>query len=255
MLALAQHEVPDVEDRVAFAYDPRVAEFEQRLCVGHVLRLPVFILLGIRRRALRVCAARPLPDCTRRVPAGIVPWTRFDLKGTRTYMRRPLPETPRGRALPVCLALLVLSTSIALLAGCARGGETQAPPEATPEQPALEAMRLEVRNETLPQGFPLEIPMPGGEVSRVDHQGTPGAEAWQYEMVLGAPVASAADWYEQAYSGRSWTLTERSADGNAVELVFHKGLAESLVSLVPDAHRTTRARASIGLGVPVTQTY
>ena len=148
-----------------------------------------------------------------------------------------------------------------VLAGC---GAPAATPTAAPQAPAaqgggatqgspsgLVAMGLEQIRSEIDSGFPVETPVPEGEVVRGEAQ---GPDAWDYELIVSAPVSSVVDWYRQAYGSRSWAVTdERPIEGGGIEVTLQKGGAGTRVTATPEG-QGTRVVVVLGIGESVLQT-
>jgi hypothetical protein len=110
--------------------------------------------------------------------------------------------------------------------------------------------REQVRSE-IASSFPIEVPVPAGQVARGQAQ---GSDAWDYEVVVEAPQADVVAWYREGYVGRSWQLVQErdvSADSSVgTELTLRKGAAESRIVVIEEGRRT-RAKAVLGIGAPV----
>lgn len=141
-----------------------------------------------------------------------------------------------------------------LLSGCAGAGVRfdagpASPSQTTPAE-ALEPMAVEQKRSAIATSFPLEVPVPDGEVVRGEAQ---GQSAWDYEVVVNRPLSAVESWYTGAYTGRLWELAGREQTAAGVSLTFRKGAAESRVTLSERGGRTT-ASVILGVGAPVLQT-
>jgi len=117
-------------------------------------------------------------------------------------------------------------------------------------------MSPEMKRETMAEGFPIEVPVPQGEVTRAVTQ---GGGIWDYEIGVAASPEALADWFANTYSGRSWTVVGQGSlteGSGGVYLELRKGAAESRVEVL-DAigGEPTVARVTVGVGTPVLGTY
>lgn len=155
------------------------------------------------------------------------------------------------QALIALASLAVLAAG--LLSGCdgaARSAVPSGSPSQTAPSEALEPMAVEQKRSAIATSFPLEVPVPDGEIVRGEAQGD---SAWDYEIVVDRPLAAVETWYTQAYAGRVWELAGREQTSSGVSLTFRKGGAESRVTLSENDGRTT-ASVILGVGSPVLQT-
>jgi len=148
----------------------------------------------------------------------------------------------------VCAAVFV----VAQISGCGSTPPTlssaentssvRPPTTATPVQEPIEPMTPAEKRSVMAEGFPVEIPVPQGRVTRAQAQ---GAEAWDYEIHVAASPQALHDWFASTYSGRNWTVVGEGplSDGGSY-LELKKGTAESRVD-IPNGHgfeRYTRTR-------------
>jgi len=106
----------------------------------------------------------------------------------------------------------------------------------------------EVRSK-IASSFPAELPVAQGVVVTGRAQ---GSDAWDYELVVAAPVKTVAIWYSDQYERRGWDLLEGRIAGEEVRLTLRKGLGESQITLKPAKDSTGTAVVGIAsVGVPV----
>ncbi len=99
--------------------------------------------------------------------------------------------------------------------------------------------------------FPPEVPVVRGVVQSGKAQ---GPDAWDYSLMSYEEPASVAEWYRQAYRGRSWELvSDRALETGEAELTFQKGGAQSRLTIGRQAG-ATRVDAIVGVGAPVLET-
>ncbi len=155
-------------------------------------------------------------------------------------------------AAALCVVLVGCGTPAATPSAAPQSPAPQASDEAAQGSPSgLATMGLEQVRSEIDSGFPVETPVPAGVVVR---GGAQGPDAWDYELIVSAPVSSVIEWYRQAYTGRSWAVTdERPIEGGGAEMTLLKGGAESRVSATPKG-RGTRVVVILGIGEPVLQT-
>lgn len=149
----------------------------------------------------------------------------------------------------------VLATVLTALAlsGCTPPLDRR--PEPRSQGPAR-PMPYAKRRSDLPTGFPMQVPILDGRVTRaiVQH---PGA-VWLYDIETSLTVEAAATWYRDAYTRADWTVSAQSAKGmagaRAVTLDLRKGDgAESLVRVTPTKDARAIVSVAVGLGVPSSQ--
>lgn len=147
--------------------------------------------------------------------------------------------------------LATLALAAALLAtGCTPG--TSADTTSPAEQAAVVIEQMPPDEKALiAPGFPVQIPVPEGILVRGRAQ---GPDAWDYELIVEAPPAQVADWYQQWMARASWKLVDASPrDDGGYNLGFAKGGAESRVE-VTRKDNGARVLAGIGVGAPVLET-
>lgn len=117
---------------------------------------------------------------------------------------------------------------------------------------AIRPMTVDEKRAQIATSFPLEVPLPGGEVRRGEAQGD---TAWDYEIIVDAPVATLSDWYKQYYTARSWNVaSEDQLSGGGVKLTLLKNDAQSRIVIEPQSGEKTKATGVLGVGTPVLQT-
>lgn len=174
------------------------------------------------------------------------------------------PDRPfwlRGSARrPLAMAVLSCVVVLGPLVGCGASGDGASTSTRSPagspvaEQPAvtLRPLPYERRTAALPAGFPLEVPVPDGVVTRAEAQGD---SAWVYQIVVTAPAGDVARWYRSAYGGANWSVTSDAVRSSGGTITFEKGAgAQSKVSIRSDTGRSS-VTASVGIGEPVNQTF
>lgn len=147
-------------------------------------------------------------------------------------------------------AVLAVVLAVLALSGCTPKLDRR--PEPRSQGPAR-SMPYEKRRSDLPTGFPLQVPVLDGRVTRavVQH---PGA-VWLYDLETSLTVDAAVAWYRDAYLGADWTISAQSARGmataRAVTLDMKKGDgAQSLVRVTPTEDARAIVSVAVGLGVP-----
>jgi hypothetical protein len=153
----------------------------------------------------------------------------------------------------LCVGALLASW---LLAGCSSAVSEQPPAEEQSAGPSVEAMSPERKRESMALAFPVEVPVPVGEVTRARTQ---GPDAWDYEIEVDATPEGVAKWYADAYTGRSWTIVgsgELTQGRGGYYLELRKNAAESRVDVLAGENaRPTTVRAVVGIGAPVLETF
>lgn len=159
----------------------------------------------------------------------------------------------RRRTLVVAACL-----AVALLTGCqskADGARLAPSSETSPAAAAaapIKAMTIEEKQQLVAENFQPEVPLPFGEVVSGKAQGD---NAWDYELVIAAPPAAVASWYQQAYLGRDWQLAQQTGDAQGgVTLTLTKGAAETRVTITGVGSAESRVSGVLGVGAPVLQT-
>lgn len=154
--------------------------------------------------------------------------------------------------------LAAVTVAIVLLAaGCSAGVNGPAAPSQPTIPPApvepmpVEPMPVEQKRAALPPGFPIEVPVPDGIITGVQQQGD---DVWVYSIALAAAPEAALDWYSSAYASANWAEAERSA-GRTSRVLFQKGGAQSEVSVAGQSDGSSTAQVTIGIGVPVGETF
>lgn len=115
-----------------------------------------------------------------------------------------------------------------------------------------QAMPLEQR-ESLPPGFPIEIPALAGEITLAE---TTGEDAelgpWHYSVTSDSETAAIVDWFKQAYAGRSWRLIAEAEETDGYAMIFTKGSgAWSTVHVVAaEAGQSVEVWAGISVPAP-----
>lgn len=158
----------------------------------------------------------------------------------------------------IALASVLLGLAVsAVLAGCtpvipAGTAEESVPSPAMPSRKD-DPFRMdqdEVRAR-IATNFPAEVPVVSGDVVQGRAQGT---SAWDYELTVGAPAPTVAEWYFAEYQRRSWKLVEQPTpaptDGTFL-LTMRKGLAESQITITHISQNESRVNVILGVGTPV----
>ena len=118
----------------------------------------------------------------------------------------------------------------------------------------IKPMTIQQKQQLIAPTFQMEVPVPFGDVVRGEAQ---GPEAWDYEVIVKAPVAAVAEWYQSAYVGREWKLADQSSpSADSVQLTFTKNAAQTQVTIEPVSGDATHSRVKgiLGVGAPVLQT-
>lgn len=157
---------------------------------------------------------------------------------------------PRPRA--AVLALVALVALGTMLSGCS-------PKAATLSQPAdsldgvapapLTQMTPAEKTSKIASSFPMQIPVPVGDVVRGEAQ---GGSAWVYEVVVSGDVKSVQRWYLDVYSGSEWTVLSRT--DTVLDLQKNRAQSQLRFEGVRGGEPKTRVTAGIGVGTPVLQT-
>jgi len=150
----------------------------------------------------------------------------------------------------VFLAAMVVTIAV-VSTGCA----TPSTP-VTPQPPAVQnvpvvPMPIDEKRAALPPAFPIEVPVPKGTITAVQEQGT---DVWVYTVTVATTPEQLLDWYSSAYASANWAEAERSS-GRTSRVLFQKGGAQSEVSVTGSDAGGSTAQVSIGIGVPVGETF
>ncbi len=174
-----------------------------------------------------------------------------------------------SRRLARLLVLVAIASSAMAFAGCsATGGDTGvsstastgaplAPEKAGPgaNQGAGDAKKISPlapeRRSQLASGFPIEVPVPDGSVTRAEAQGD---SAWIYELSMDAQLFDVAAWYRAAYASANWRLVRDQVASSGGTLIFVKGAsAQSKIRLIAEPGGT-KVISSVGVGEAVGET-
>jgi hypothetical protein len=148
----------------------------------------------------------------------------------------------------VSLILAALLATAGLLGGCSpKAAQAPAVVPLDNVQPApLKQMSPAEKTSKIAPGFPIQVPVPEGELLRGEAQ---GGAAWDYVIVVPGDVNSVQRWYFEAYSGAEWTVLSRTAS----VMNLQKNRAESVLKFeaVAGSPAKTRVTASVGIGTSV----
>jgi hypothetical protein len=118
-------------------------------------------------------------------------------------------------------------------------------------------MKPDDKRSLIATSFPLEVPVPVGELTRAKAQGD---DAWDYTILVTATPQALLDWYRTVYTAAQWTATaEGDFDGEGSPgrfIEFRKGNSQSSVYVegAPDERGRSTARVVLGVGAPVLET-
>lgn len=166
---------------------------------------------------------------------------------------------PRATPLVVVASVVLGVAVLAVLVGCtpsrgARIADEPAPPALPPRKDAPFRMDPDEVRARIATSFPAEVPVVSGDVVQGRAQGT---AAWDYELTVGAPAPTVAEWYFEEYLRRSWKMDEQPApaptDGT-FQLTMRKGLAESQITVTHISQNESRVNVILGVGTPVLET-
>jgi hypothetical protein len=153
------------------------------------------------------------------------------------------------------VAAFTLVVAAALSAGgCAsRGSRVPEPaPAAVPAVPAeITRMTADQKRSMIATSFPIEVPVPQGQVLRGEAQ---GADVWIYQLKVPAGAADVAGWFTSLYPKAEWQLIKDESTGEGRRLVFVKGGYAADVTVTPAGADFTRVTAVVGMGQPVLNT-
>lgn len=150
------------------------------------------------------------------------------------------------------LVLVALMASVSLLSGCS-------PRVASPSRPTdslagvapapLTQMTPAEKASKIASSFPMQIPVPAGDVLRGEAQ---GGSAWVYEVVVSGDAKSVQRWYLDVYSASEWTVLSRT--DKALDLQKNRAQSQLRFEGVRGGEPKTRVTAGIGVGTQVLQT-
>ena len=139
---------------------------------------------------------------------------------------------------------------ILLASGCS-AARTAPIPASAPAAAPIERMGAQDKRSMIASSFPIEVPVPAGQVIRGEAQGN---EAWVYRLVLDSSAENAAAWYVDAYTGVEWQIIGDETSGDTRSLAMTKGAAESEVTLKSLGAAQTQATVVVGVGTSVLNT-
>lgn len=153
--------------------------------------------------------------------------------------------------------VVILVLFVVLASACTRSESPDAAPKTAAPVAApvtgIDAMGGDAKRSLIASDFPLEVPVPAGDVLSGESQ--LGGTVLAYTVVVQATSADLAQWYREMYTARGWTDTSAAGSEGAPnsDLTFRKHKAESRITIESD-DGSVRASALIGLGVSVLQT-
>lgn len=157
---------------------------------------------------------------------------------------------------------VIVSLTLAATACSPKPAATSTAPDAasSASQPATSwlvsanaprAMTIAEKQKLIAPNFQIEVPVPFGQVVSGEAQGD---TAWDYELIVDAPVAAVANWYEQSYEGREWQLSSQTVPKEgSLTLTLTKNSAQTRVTISPNNSGTSRVKGILGVGTPVLQ--
>lgn len=163
-----------------------------------------------------------------------------------------------GRGIALLLAALALATVVAVLGGCksslpeptTSGAPAQTVPSLWNVVPAkLTQMTPAEKSSKIASGFPMQVPVPVGDLQRGDAQ---GQSAWDYVLVVPGSLESVMRWYMDAYLSAEWTVSSRSA--KVLTLQKNDAQTQLRFETVAGSPAKTKVTASVGIGTPILQT-
>jgi hypothetical protein len=150
------------------------------------------------------------------------------------------------------LALVALVASVSLLGGCSLKAVPSSPSADSLDGVApapLTQMTPAEKTSRIASSFPMQIPVPEGDVERGEAQ---GGSAWVYEVVVSGDVKSVQRWYLDVYAGSEWTVLSRS--DTVIDLQKNRAQSQLRFEPVSGGEPKTRVTAGIGVGTPVLET-
>ncbi len=148
--------------------------------------------------------------------------------------------------LSVLLAALALGAFA--LGGCS-SGDVDSDEVATEAVGHPQPMPTEMRD-TLPEGFPLEVPAMDGQVVEVDTTDM-DLGPWFYAMESPHERDAITSWYMQAYTGRSWQVADEASGATEHVLVLTKGAGAWSTVRVHTTDSGSLVECWTGIGVPM----
>jgi hypothetical protein len=157
----------------------------------------------------------------------------------------------------ILLAVAALAVLGGLLGGCASKASPQAAAPVAPQSAAdalqaavpakLTQMTPDEKASKIASSFPIQVPVPQGEVQRGEQQ---SGGAWVYQIVVPGTPAEVQRWYYDVYSSSEWVMQKH----NATSMVLTKNRAASNLTFEAVDEARTRVTASVGVGVQILQT-
>lgn len=153
---------------------------------------------------------------------------------------------------PSALAAAALVLVAGLLGGCSHAvtrPAASADPLAVAKAAPLTQMTPADKRSKIATSFPMQVPVPAGDVLRGEAQ---GPSAWDYQLVVTGDVTSVERWYFDVYRGSEWALVSHST----TMLALQKNRAQTQLKFeaVSGSTPKTRITGAVGVGTPVLQT-
>jgi hypothetical protein len=154
------------------------------------------------------------------------------------------------RSLAITFAAITLVVAAGLLGGCANATQSSQSAGAAPTVLAarLPQMTPADKISQIASNFPMQIPVPAGQVERGEAQ---GRTAWDYTLVVPGSVAAVQAWYLEAYTGAEWTVVAQSA--SSLSLQKNRAQTQLQFDAVDGSLLKTRVTGAVGVGTQVLQ--
>jgi hypothetical protein len=163
-------------------------------------------------------------------------------------------DSPMSRPRAAALVLVALVASVTLLGGCSQkaASPSQSADSLDGVAPApLTQMTPAEKTSKIASSFPMQVPVPEGDVQRGEAQ---GGSAWVYEIVVSGDVKSVQRWYLDVYAGSEWTVLART--DTVLDLQKNRAQTQLRFEGVRGGEQPkTRVTAGIGVGTPVLETH
>ena len=149
------------------------------------------------------------------------------------------------RPLATAIAVAMLVSAAGLLGGCARAKQSA---DSATSIARLTQMTPAEKTSQIASNFPMQIPVPAGQVERGEAQ---GRTAWDYTIVVPGSVDAVERWYISVYSGAEWTVVSQTP--SSLSLQKNRAQTQLQFDAVDGRSPKTRITAAVGVGTQVLQ--
>ncbi len=153
----------------------------------------------------------------------------------------------------VTIALAMTIVTGVALSGCAPKTSAPAakPAGSAPAADTVGRMSADQKRSMIASNFPIEVPVPQGNVVRGEAQ---GQDVWIYQLEIPASAADVANWYLTWYPKAEWQLASDEPVGEGRRLVLVKGGYAADVTVTSAGSNATKVTAIVGVGDPILNT-